>query len=343
MSKKAYLSIIFILIFSLIISCGRKEEKVTENKDSSSVAGLIKKDPVTGKDKVVPKYIVRKGDKFSYKLTEKNAVTQKGDITENKEVSQSSENNYYYTKEVTDVDNAAGIITYKVQYDSIVMSAKMDTQEVAYNSNVKDTNNMNAALVKMYNSMIKEPFYIRVSQEGEITDVYGLEKIHENIFKALGDTLNDQEKAQVKDSFGKDAIKEVLQQEYQVFPKQEVSVDSSWIRSYNTALSVFEVVNTAKYTLKSIENKNNQYIFNIEAGLNVEFLKKEVQEKGIKFVVENSETSGSGTIVFNFSKGCIQSKQTTTAVTLGVKMSSQGQSAKNEQKVTSSTSVALLN
>ncbi|MFI5144900.1 MAG: DUF6263 family protein [Ignavibacteria bacterium] len=343
MSKKAYLSIIFILIFSFIISCGKKEDKVTENKDSSSVANLIKKDPVSGKDKVVPKYIVKKGDKFSYKLTEKNTVTQKGTITENKEVSQSSENNYYYTKEVTDVDNAAGIISYKVQYDSIIMSAKMDTQEVAYNSNVKDTNNMNAALVKMYNSMVKEPFYIRVSQEGEITDVYGLEKIHENIFKALGDTLNDQEKAQVKDSFGKDAIKEVLQQEYQVFPKQEISVDSSWIRSYNTALSVFEVVNTAKYTLKSIENKNNQYIFNIDAGLNVEFLKKEVQEKGIKFVVENSETSGNGTIVFNFSKGCIQSKQTTTAVTLAVKMSSQGQSANNEQKVTSSTIVTLLN
>jgi hypothetical protein len=77
--------------------------------------------------------------------------------------------------------------------------------------------------------------------------------------------------------------------------------------------------------------------------LNVEFLKKEVQEKGIKFVVENSQTSGNGTIVFNFSKGCIQSKQTTTAVTLAVKMSSQGQSANNEQKVTSSTIVTLLN
>ncbi len=343
MSKHALISIILILIFSFIISCGnKKDEKVSDNKDSSGVANLIKKDPISGKDKVQPKYIVQKGSKFFYKLTEKNSVSQKGTVTQNKEVLQTSENNYYYTKEVTDIDGS-GIITYKVKYDSIIMSAKMDTQVVSYNSNVKDTTTMNGALVKMYSSMINEPFYIRVSPEGEITDVYGLEKIHENIFKALGDTLNDQEKAQVKDSFGKDAIKEVLQQEYQVFPKQEVSVDSSWTRSYNTALSVFEVVNSAKYTLKSIENKNNQYVFNIDAGLNVEFLKKEVQEKGIKFTVENSETSGNGKIVFNFSRGCITSKETTTAVTLGVRMSSQGQTAKNEEKVTSTTSVALLN
>lgn len=335
-------SVILILFFILLIGCGKKEEqKTTENKDTSNVSSLIKKDPATGKEKASLKYIVKKGDKFIYKMTAKTSTTEKSPATENKEEKQDNEINYYYSKEVTDVD-ASGILTFKVKYDSINIVVKMDTQTVMYSSNVKDSVHNNPAFIQ-YNAVINEPFFIRVSQEGEITDVYGLEKIHENIFKAFGDTLKEEDKAQIKESFGKESVKEILQQEYQLFPPKEISVDSSWVRSYNTQVLLFEVVNSAKYTLKSIENKNNHVIANIEAGLNVEFLNKEVKQKGVTFKVENSETSGSGKIAFDLNRGCITNKETSTALNIQVRMSAQGQSANTEQNVKTSLNVTLLN
>lgn len=342
MSKYALACIVLILSLLLVSGCGKKEDNTShENKDTSGISNLIKKNPSNGKEEVMLKYIVKKSDKFVYKLTAKTSTSEKSPATQNKEERQDNEINYYYDKEVTDVD-PTGIITFKVKYDSISITAKMDTQTVIFRTNVKDSVSMNPAFIQ-YNAVINEPFYIRVSQDGEITDVYGLEKIHENIFKALGDTLKDEDKAQIKESFGKESVKEILQQEYQLFPKQEISVDSSWIRSYNTQVLLFEVVNSAKYTLKSIENKDKRVVANIEAGLNVEFLNKEVKQKGVKFTVENSETSGSGTITFDLSRGCITNKETTTSLNLGMRMSAQGQSAKSEQKVTTNLKVTLIN
>jgi hypothetical protein len=120
-------------------------------------------------------------------------------------------------------------------------------------------------------------------------------------------------------------------------------MDSSWIKSYNTQLMLFDVVNSAKYTLKSIEDKDNQKVANIEAVQNVEFLNKEVKQRGVKFSIENSETSGIGKITFNINKGCITNKETTTTLNLDMKMSAQGQAAKSVQKVKTNLLVTLLN
>jgi Ni,Fe-hydrogenase III component G len=323
-----------------IIGCGKKGDQ-TVNKENSEISGLIMKDSITGKEKVMLKYVLKKGDKFVYKMTAKTSTTENSPATQGKDENQDNEINYYYTKEVQDVD-ASGIITYKVQYDSITITAKMNDQTVKYSSNVNDTVKSNPAFLQ-YNSVIKEPFFIRVTSDGEITDIYGLEKIHENLFKALGDTLKEEEKQNIKESFGKDSMREILQQEYQMFPKQPVFMDSSWIKSYNTQLMLFDVVNSAKYTLKSIEDKDNQKVANIEAVQNVEFLNKEVKQRGVKFSIENSETSGIGKITFNINKGCITNKETTTTLNLDMKMSAQGQAAKSVQKVKTNLLVTLLN
>ncbi len=334
-----------LLVFALIIyvmGCGdKKDDKTSKNTQDSIVATLITKDQATGKDKVQLKYIVNKGDKFSYKMIAKTSTSEKSPATEDKEVKQDNEINYFYTKEVDNVESS-GIITYKVAYDSITITSQMGDQIVKYDSNVNDSVKTNPAFLQ-YNAVLREPFFIRVSPTGEITDVYGLEKIHENLFKAFGDTLKEEDKAQVKESFGKESIKEVLQQEYQMFPSQPVNVDSAWIKSYNTQILFFDVVNSAQYTLKGIEEKDGRKIANIEANLVVEFLNKEVKERGIKFNIEKSETSGSGKITFDLNRGCITNKETTTTLNLEMRMSAQGESAKSEQKVQTNLTITLLN
>jgi len=59
--------------------------------------------------------------------------------------------------------------------------------------------------------------------------------------------------------------------------------------------------------------------------------------------VENAETSGSGKIALNLSRGCIQNKETSTNLKLDMKLSAQGQTANSTQAVTTNLIVTLLN
>ncbi len=340
MYKYFGLKLILAVLMIYVYSCGDKKDDKTKETDKQTT-DLIKKDSITGKDMVQLKYIVKKGDKFNYKMVAKTSNIEKSPATEDKEVKQDNEINYYYTKEVSDVDGS-GIISYKVNFDSINITSQMADQSIKYNSNVNDTIKENPAFMQ-YNAVINNPFYIRVNPNGEISEVYGLEKIYEHLFKSLGDTLKEADKQSIKESFGEESIKEILQQEYQICPKDPIAVDSSWTKSFTTAILFFEVVNNAKYTVKSIEDKNGQKIANVEALLNVEFKTKEAKERGMKVVIENSETSGSGRISLNLNRGCVVNKETTTTLKLDLRLSAQGQTAKSVQGVTTNLSVTLLN
>src|SRR5438876_11354447 len=137
-------SIVFLLVsyFIFLIGCSKKDEKQVSGSDTTVI--LIKKDSVTGKDKIQLKYVVKKGDKLSYKMTAKTSTTENSPATEGKDVKQDNEINYFYTKDVQDVDKN-GIITFKVQYDSIIIASSMDEKSVKYNSNLSDSVRNNPA------------------------------------------------------------------------------------------------------------------------------------------------------------------------------------------------------
>ncbi len=340
MYKYFALKLILAVLMVYVYGCGDKKDDKT-NKDNKTTTDLVKKDSISGKEKLTIKYNVKKGDIFRYKMIARTSNMEKSPATENKEVSQNNEINYYYSKEVNDVD-AAGIISYKVNFDSILITSSMADQNIKYSSYINDSIKQNPAFMQ-YNAVINNPFYIRVNSGGEITDVYGMEKVYETLFKSLGDTLKEADKQSIKEQFGEESIKEILQQEYQIAPKDPVAVDSSWTKSFSTAILFFEVVNNAKYTLKSIETKDGQTLANIEAMLNVEFKNKEVTEKGMKVAIENSETGGSGKITVNLNRGCVSFKETSTNLKLVLKLSAQGQTANSTQGITTNLVVQLLN
>ncbi len=336
--------IIGIFVLSAIIfsiGCGKKDDSAIDGKTDSVAAQLITKDSVTGQEKVTLKYIVKKGDKFSYKLIAKTANSEKSPATNDKEMKQENVINYFYTKEVTEVDNS-GIITYKTQFDSITINASLEGESISYNSNINDSNKNNPAFFQ-YNAVINEPFYLRVSPYGEITDVYGLEKVYENLFKSLGDTLKESEKATIKETFGRESIKEIMQQEYQICPKEEVITDSSWVKANSSAILFFETLNNAKYTFKGIEYKDNHAFANIESQLLVEFKNREAKEQGMKVTLVSSETTGTGKIQMDLSRGCVAYKQTDIVIKVQLKLSAGGQTANSDQGVETSLTVMLLN
>jgi hypothetical protein len=337
MIKTAVYSVVFLFIL-FALACDKKNDTKTDTDVKSE---FIIKDSVSGSEKVLLRYKVKKGDIFRYRMIARTSNMEKSPATNDKEIKQDNEIYYFYTKEATDVDES-GIVSYKVTFDSITISSRMDDQSLFYNSNIDDSVKQNPAFIQ-YNAVIKNPFYMRVSSSGEINDVYGLEKVYESLFKALGDTLSERDKSEIKQEFGEESIKEILQQEYQIFPGEAVAVDSGWTKSFTTTILFFEVLNNARYVLKSVEKKENNTTVNIEAFLNVEFKTREVKDRGMKIQIADSETSGSGKISVNLDKGCVSSKETSTTLRLDLKLSAGGQSAKSTQGVTTNLTVTLLN
>ncbi len=350
MSKKiSILLLLFVLgsVFTFMQGCGKKDDKQSENtktdeKSGSGNSDLVKKDDKGTKVSLALK--PKKGDTFKYKMNAKTTSKEKSPMTGNRDMTSTQDIYYYYSEEVNDV-SSAGIITYKIKFDSINIVSTVSTTDssvsLKYDSNVKDSVFSKPDFIQ-YNSIMHEEFFARVSPNGEISETYGLEKVYENMFKSLGDTLTPEQKESLKDSFGKDAIRAVLQQQFQMFPEKEVYQDSSWTRSYETQILMFPVKNILTYKLKEVREDNNQTILTIDADLNVDFIEKDLKEKQVSYKVEEVKTGGKGNIIFNLSRGCVTKKETSTNIDLGMKISAGGQSMKTNQNVLTELKVELL-
>lgn len=338
--------IIFCAIFLTIQGCGERNENTGEKKQNESSGSVnsefVKKDETGTKVSLVLK--PKKGDVFKYKMNAKTTSKEKSPMTGDKEMNSSQDIFYFYTEEVNDI-SSAGIITYKIRFDSIYIMSTVSTSDssvsLKYNSNVKDSVYSKPDFIQ-YNSIMNEDFYARVSQNGEISEIYGMENIYENMFKSLGDTLSNDQKQSLKESFGNDAIKAVLQQQFQMFPEKEVYQDSSWTRSYETQILIFPVKNILSYRLKEIKEENKQILLSIDAELAVEFIEKDIKDKQMNYKVEDAKTGGKGNILFNVSRGCVTKKETSTNIDLNMKISAGGQSVKTSQNVITELKVDLM-
>ena len=332
---------------ALLTGCGDKNGKDGEgsksgNSGSGSNADLVTKDSVGTKASLVMK--PQKGDVFRYKMKAITNSKEKSPMTKDTEISSTQDIDYYFSEEVSEVAST-GIITYKIIFDSINIVSSMESGDSSvsftYNSNIKDSIYSKPDFIQ-YNSIMNEEFFARVSPLGEVSEIYGLERVYENMYKALGDTLDDAQKESLRTSFGKEAIQAVLQQQFQIFPENAVYKDSSWTRSYDTQIMVFPVKNILSYKLIDLQNANKDNIVKIEADLAVEFTNKEVKDERMSYKVEEEKTGGKGTIEFNLSKGCLVSKQTGTNIDLSLKLSAGGQSVNTQHKVETKLNISLL-
>ncbi|MEO8665684.1 MAG: DUF6263 family protein [Ignavibacteria bacterium] len=350
MLRKYPCKLLYVLLLSgiLLSACGNKDDTVDKKSDgdkklSGNNSDLLVKDDKGARVKLVLK--PKKGDVFKYKMNAKTTSKEKSPLTEDKEITSIQDINYFYSEEVNDI-SSAGIITYKIKFDSInivsTIASADSSVKMFYNSNIKDSVWSKPDFIQ-YNAIMGEEFYGRVSPQGEISEIYGLEKVYDNMYKALGgDTLTSDQKESLKASFGNDAIKAVIQQQFQMFPEKEVYKDSTWTRSYETQILIFPVKNILNYKLKDIKEENDQINLTIDADLAVDFMEKEVKDKKMTYKVEDSKTGGKGVITYSLSKGCVINKETSTAIDMNMKISAGPQSIKTMQNVATELKVNLI-
>lgn len=349
MTKRIPAAVLLLVLAASIMTAGCDSNKQNPSGDSAKTGTsgssneLIKKDP-QGVTKISLVLKPKKGESFRYKVNAKTFTTEKSPMTGDIEMSSDQDITYFYTEQVSDVE-ASGIVTYKLKFDSIIVvqavKARDSSLSMTYNSNIKDSVHSKPEFLQ-YNAIIGEEFSARVTAQGEVSDVYGLESVFEKIFKGLGDTLSTEQKNELKNSFGKEAITAMLQQQFQMFPKDEVYKDSTWTRSYETQILIFPVRNVLSYKITDIREEKGNTLLHIDAALAVEFLEKEFKEKGMTYKAEEINTGGTGKIVYDITRGCVANKATTTSIDLGLRLSARGQSIQTKQKVKTELSVQLL-
>jgi hypothetical protein len=324
--------------FVIVSACGDKKDDVTGDKTGTT--DLVKKDSITGQQVVQLKYVPKIGDKFHFRIIQKIKQKEKSPATEDKEIEVNNEIYYFYNKEVDRVEEN-GIINFRILFDSISISTTMGDQSVRYNSNINDSNKQKPEVIP-YNSLINNPFYMRVNSHGKVTEVNGMEMIFESIYMAKGDSLDDSKKHQFKLSFS-EQIRSLLQREYTEFPSSNFSIDSSWSKSGDNLMMIFETKEHIKHTLKAIEDRSGQILAIIDGSLQLEFKNKEFKEEGMTIKILDSQGAGNSKIELNLTRGCIQMKESNIDVRIDMKLSAQGQSANSSQSYSETFSVTLLN
>jgi hypothetical protein len=288
--------------------------------------------------------IPKAGDIFKYKMTAQTKQDEESDAEDFPEEDSDQIITYYYTEEVFTVNK--NIVTYKIIFDSIMVSynSKVNNQllNANFSSNVQDSFYYKADFIQ-YISVINESFYIKVTTKGKIEEVYGLEKVYEKMFKAFGDTLTEFDKSIIKESFGNDAIKSVLQQQFQILPEKEISIaDLNWHRSYDTDILYFPAKNNLNYKIVDAIKENEDVIITINALLSTDILKKTAREEDVEYKMEQFNQEGEGVININLNRGCVIKKETATSIQVILKMQSGGVSMKSKQIVETHMKVELL-
>lgn len=338
MHKNLIYVVLIMAIALAVTSCGKKDGPDGKKNESSE---FVKTD--ASGQKVTLKMVPKVGDKFHYKMTAKTFSTEQSPATGNEEITSEQVMTYYYTQEAAEI-SPSGYITFKMKYDSILIvekaMSKDSTLSQTYNSNVKDSVSNKLEYVQ-YNALAGMEFRFRVSPKGEIAEVIELEQIHEKIFKALGDTLNAEDKAKIKESMGSEALKSIIQNQYQKFPENDVYKDSSWTFASETNLSVFPIKNILGYKLKDIKTDKTTQI-EIEATLGIEFIEKEAKQMGMTIKLMNEEAGGKGIVFFDLSRGCVVKKETNTNINMDLKLTAKGQTANSKQTLKTNLIVELL-
>ena len=318
-----------------------KELHGTDSIPPALNSDLITKDEKGTKISLLVKPVIN--DVLRYTINSFTLSTEKSPETDDKKITSTEDINYFYSEEVMEI-SPAGIITYKIKFDSIIVistdSSDPDGKRI-YNSNMKNYVWHHPEFIH-FSSFIHEEFFARVSSKGELTSIYGLEKMYENLFSAWGDTLNSNHKEALKNSFDQEYFISIFQPQFQFFPEKAIYEDSGWVRSYEKEITIFPVKNEFKYRLNNVKQNNDQYFINVEAAMSTDVLEKKIKDEQLTYELENSSFTGKGNYEFNMSKGCLVSKHTDMVIELNLKISEKKDSIRTYNMVKQTLSINLL-
>lgn len=197
--------------------------------------------------KVKPSLKLKKGDSFKIDMLFEQKVTQE---IEDRKTQVDSRYNIGYSCFVTDVDENKNS-TIQVSFDSLnVKSVANNGQTLEYNSGDPTTHIDD--LSKVYSALVGEKFTVKISEDGKIKEVIGIDKIIEKVLKELNIKDNKQKEEiqkMIVEQFGDEALKKQVENITSVYPDEPVKMGDTWEKKTDIS-SEYPLQAESKYTLK---------------------------------------------------------------------------------------------
>lgn len=190
---------------------------------------------------------LKKGDYFKINMLFEQKVTEE---IKDRKTQVDSGYNIGCSCFVTDVDENKNS-TIQVSFDSLNMkSVTNNGQTLEYNSGdpTADMNDLN----KVYSTLIGKKITVKVSQDGKVKEVMGIDKIIDEVLKELNIKNNKQEEEiqkMIVEQFGDEALKKQVENITSVYPDEPVKVGDTWEKKTDIS-SEYPLQAESKYTLK---------------------------------------------------------------------------------------------
>ncbi len=343
--------LISVMIGFMFIGCSKKSDvKQLDAKTMYAVDSTdIKTTPASNPNETFNlNYNFEKGKHYQYRLS---AVSHDEQITKlDTTITQTIDQSVIYIMDVNLANvEKDGAKEMNCEITSVKLDADVNGKMFRYESGTtKDTADIER--FAEYYSLINNPFSIRIGANGGILDIFKTDKIIDKYIEArkIKTALTPAQKDQLKNGITENLLKRVVGQIFREMTAKTIAKDSTWnIQQPTAQYLVFKLDNTDLYKIAGLEMFNNDKLAVIDAGLKTVITgDTHLKEQGADYNFKKPETSTSGKIYFNLTKGCIQKSKVKTNVQMSFTM--EGPTPKGKQKgsksetITSSNIVELL-
>lgn len=199
------------------------------------------------KEKVDLKLDLQKGEKFKLKMISKQKTKQ---TMFGKEMESDSDMEMGYLYEV--LDSGKDHMVIKSTYDSIKFSMKSGVGDVEYDSSKKDQ--PKSPMTSAYSALLGSSFTMKVTPEGKVTELKGADEIISKMIEStetLEEPMKEQMAANFKKQFGKEQLKQQMENAMKIYPAKSVGVGDTWKKQVEMMIG-FPVLIESRYKLTKI-------------------------------------------------------------------------------------------
>jgi Family of unknown function (DUF6263) len=314
------LLIIALLSLALFISC-KKEKTNEEQKAPEEVASTFDSTALatTSIDASEDQsfffsYKFAAGESFKYRLTtiseREQSITADSTMIDN--LSQTIIFIMNFKILSLDADSVAEL---ECTFSSVNLKANANGIAVNYQSGAKMDSTERQKFPE-YESLLNNTFNMRVGKQGEIIDIYKIDKIMNKFLSMRGllDSLTAQEKVMAQQDLTNRSIKPLLAQIFREVPEHKMAKDSTWsYKRESLPIMVFQVDYENSYKVEALEMLGDEKLVVINGIVKTKVSGKQTySERGINYQFEKPVATASGKIYFNLSKGLIQKSRSQT-------------------------------
>ncbi|HSW54182.1 MAG TPA: DUF6263 family protein [Ignavibacteriaceae bacterium] len=316
------LSIIALVLIIIFVSC-QKEKPNEEQKASKEITFTFDSTALktTALDNSADqsfyfRYKFVPGETFKYRLTtiSESEQTVFTDSSMSEKMSQTIIFIINFKTLSIDTDSVAEL---QCTFSSVNLKANAKGRDITYQSGAQMDSTEKIKFAE-YESYINNPFKLRVGKQGEIIDIYMIDKIINRFlsFRGLEDSLSAQEKIMASQDLTNRSIKPILAQIFREVPGHKMAKDSTWsYKRESLPIMVFQVDYENNYKVENLEVLGEEKMALITGSIQTKVIgDQNYNEKGVNYKFDKPISTASGKIYFNLDKGLIHKSRSQSSM-----------------------------